>query len=333
MEKGEGFTSTWNDIKAIAEADGAFQFRPGYWENVFRTNTQTAYTAGKLMQYRNNPPPAWRLLVVEDSRTSSICRALVHDGKTSIAIASDHPFWSSIGYPPYHFQCRTGLQAVSKSEIEAGAEIENPSMQNMQFKPMKGFGGNPLDKESWWMMEGSMFKRAVKYNLVDDITNFAEKLGMENFLMTKLKGFEVLHTSKSGGYVKKAELAKIGTKNVEVNGHYKETDELSTAIKAANSGDKIFFMPRVRKPGVSDLDIIINNNLGDIKHIFTPTENAINNAFISARKQKARVVLLEIVTPKLDINFVKPIIQNQLGEDVRQAIVYFGNTRYVITKK
>jgi len=335
MEKGEGFASTWSDIKAIAEADGAFQFRSGYWENVFRTNTQTAYTAGKLMQYRNNPPPAWNLLIIDDSRTSDICRGLIHSGKQSLAMLSNHPFWEKFGYPPYHFQCRTGLQAVYSSQIGTDIQVENPTMKSFgkNFKPMEGFGGNPLEKESWWMMEGSMFKRAVKYNLADDITNFAEKLGMENYLMTKLKGFEVIHTSKSGGYVKKAGLAKIGTKNVEVNGHYKETDELGIAIKAANSGDKIFFLPRVRKPGVSDLDIIINNNLGDIKHIFTPTANAINEAFVRAREQKARVVLLEIVTRKIDIDFVKPIIQNQLGDDVRQAIVYFGNARHVITKK
>jgi hypothetical protein len=35
MQDGQGFASTWKDIKAIADEDGAFQFRPGYWENVF----------------------------------------------------------------------------------------------------------------------------------------------------------------------------------------------------------------------------------------------------------------------------------------------------------
>jgi len=81
MEKGEGYASTWKDIKAIAAEDGAINFTPGYWENVYRTNTQTAYTAGKLMQFKDNPPPAWRLLIVDDSRTSDICRGLMRDGK------------------------------------------------------------------------------------------------------------------------------------------------------------------------------------------------------------------------------------------------------------
>jgi len=335
MEKGEGFASTWQDIKAIADADGAFQFRPGYWENVFRTNTQTAYTTGKLMQHQKNPPPAWQLLIVEDSRTSSICRGLIRDGKQSLALPSNHPFWEKYGYPPYHFQCRTGLQAVYASQIGTDVQVENPTMKslNKHFKPMEGFGGNPLDKESWWMMTEQMVRRAAKYNIIDDVTNLAHKLGMENYLMSKLKGFETLYTSKSGGYVKKAGLAKPGTQNIEVNGHYTQTDELGAAKRAAASGNKIFFMPRVKKSGTSDLDIIINNNLGEIKHIFTPSKNAITETFVKARSQGASVVLLDIVTPDLSINFVKPIVQSQLGEKIKKAIVLFGKTEYVITKK
>jgi hypothetical protein len=43
------------------------------------------------------------------------------------------------------------LQAVYQSQIGAGVQVENPSIENLDehFKPMKGFGGNPLDKESW----------------------------------------------------------------------------------------------------------------------------------------------------------------------------------------
>ncbi len=111
MEKGESIAQVWSDIKSIAESDGGFGLRPGYWENVFRTNTQTAYTAGKLMRFQNNPPPAWRLLIIDDDRTSDICRGLMLNGKRDIAMPSNHPFWKTFGFPPYHFQCRTGLQA------------------------------------------------------------------------------------------------------------------------------------------------------------------------------------------------------------------------------
>ena len=218
MKNGQGFASTWKDIKEIAEADGAFQFRPGYWENVFRTNTQTAYTAGKLMQYRNNPPPAWRLMVVEDSRTSDICRALVHGGKTSIAMASDHPFWNSIGFPPYHFQCRTGLQAVSKSEIEAGAEIENPSIQDMQFKPMKGFGGNPLEKD-WWDLTDSMRKRAKEYGIYEEFQQVKSEIlpnKKKNVIINEDKIAEALHEFESSIMHKNHEEAAFINKDGKV---------------------------------------------------------------------------------------------------------------------
>jgi hypothetical protein len=147
LETGKGTAETykqWQAIQTLVQ-DDALQLRPGYWENVFRTNTQTAYVAGKLTQFQNNPPPAWRLLIVDDSRTSDICRGLIREGKDDLALASDHPFWKTFGFPPYHYQCRTGLQAVYQSQIDHGAQVENPTMESLrgQFKPMKGFGGNP----------------------------------------------------------------------------------------------------------------------------------------------------------------------------------------------
>ena len=186
MEFGKGVAETyrqWQTLRTLAR-DNAMELRPGYWENVFRTNTQTAYTAGKLMQFQNNPPPAWRLLIVEDSRTSDICRGLLSSGKQSLTLASNHPFWAAFGYPPYHYQCRTGLQAVYQSEIEAGTEVDNPTMKNLRgrFKPMKGFGGNPLDKESWWMMTENMALRARRYGIFNEVESFARSNGLHNVL-------------------------------------------------------------------------------------------------------------------------------------------------------
>jgi hypothetical protein len=118
------------------------QLRPGYWEIVFRTNTQTAYAAGKLMQFQNNPPPAWRLLIIDGSRTSGICRGLIRDGKNDLVMASGHPFWKTFGFSPYHYQYGTGIQGVYRNQINHGTWVENPSIESLRerFKPMKGFG-------------------------------------------------------------------------------------------------------------------------------------------------------------------------------------------------
>jgi hypothetical protein len=190
LEKGGGFASTWNDIRAVAAEDGALNFRPGYWENVFRTNTQASYTAGKLMQYKNNPPPAWQLLIVDDSRMSDICHGLIQSGKQSLALPSNHPFWEKYGFPPYHYQCRTGLQAVYQSQIGTDVQVENPSMKSLDehFKPMKGFGGNPLDKESWWKLTDNMIIRAEKFGIWSDILQQTTDLGMLSYQKEMLKG-------------------------------------------------------------------------------------------------------------------------------------------------
>jgi hypothetical protein len=84
------------------------------------------------MQFKNNPPPAWRLLIINDSRTSDICRGLIREGKDDLTLASNHPFWKTFGFPPYHYQCRTGLQAVYQSQINHGAQVENPTIENLQ---------------------------------------------------------------------------------------------------------------------------------------------------------------------------------------------------------
>jgi SPP1 gp7 family putative phage head morphogenesis protein len=185
METGKGIGETykqWQTLQTLIQ-DDAMKLRSGYWENVYRTNTQTAYTAGKLMQFKDNPPPAWRLLIIDDDRTSDICRGLMRDGKQSLTMASDHPFWETFGFPPYHFQCRTGLQAVYKSEIGQGTTIENPSMKSLrkQFEPMDGFGGNPVDKESWWKITGTMIERATKYGIWPDILQQTADLDMLSY--------------------------------------------------------------------------------------------------------------------------------------------------------
>jgi len=281
MEKGEGYASTWKDIKAIAAEDGALNFRPGYWENVYRTNTQTAYTAGKLMQFKDNPPPAWRLLIVDDDRTSDICRGLMRDGKQSLTMVSDHPFWETFGYPPYHFNCRTGLQAVYQSEIGNETTVENPSMKSLrkEFTPMDGFGGNPLDKESWWKITDSMIERATKYGIWSDILQQTADLDMISYQKELLKGYVHLFDGQKGGYVQQSK-----------NWNYSKK-ELDTAKELANDGHKIYLLPRSKI--VKSADMIIDNKIGEIKHQEEPGFKSISSEIRDAGKfQRARVVVI-----------------------------------------
>jgi hypothetical protein len=94
------------------------------------------------------------------------------------------------GFPPYHYQCRTGLQAVYQSQIGTDVQVENPSIESLDehFKPMDGFGGNPLDKESWWMITNNMIARAEKYGIWSDILQQVSDLDMVSYQKELLKG-------------------------------------------------------------------------------------------------------------------------------------------------
>jgi hypothetical protein len=109
-------------------------------------------------------------------------------------------------------------------------------------------------------------------------------------------------------------------------------DELGAATRAAKAGHKVYFLPQVNKSGVSDPDVIINNELADIKHVFTPTENAIKKALDRAKDQGVSIVLLEIVTPDLTDNFVDTSIKKHLGSRIKYALVSQGGNVRTVTK-
>ena len=183
LEKREPFYKAWEKFKDIAKSDGKDYFAR-YFETVYRTNIQSAYNAGRLMQYKNNQPPAWELLFMEDSRMSDICTNLMNEVGRQ-AIKSDDAFWSTVGFPPYHFNCRTTFRAVYPDELQTDKitliEPQNPA-------PLaNGFGGNPLDKESFWKLTDTMLERAEKYGLKTVIEKTANALGLNDFSFSGIK--------------------------------------------------------------------------------------------------------------------------------------------------
>ncbi len=309
MESGKGVAEThkqWQTIQTLVQ-DDAMKLKPGYWENVFRTNTQTAYTAGKLMKFQNNPPPAWRLLIVEDSRTSDICRGLIRDGKQDVAMAADHPFWKTFGFPPYHYQCRTGLQAVYQSEIEDGADVENPAMEELRerFKPMEGFGGNPVDKESWWMMTENMALRAARYDIFNDIESFAKENGLYNFAMNLARGEDLRRLEGTNYAVRKAGIADPKQK------------EIAAAQLLEENGHTVFFAPENKTKYMKNYDAIIDGRLGEIKILeqFKQIKNRLNQA----EKQRASIVCLE-----------PPMVNHSLNDVISEVRDWFHKNQHKI---
>jgi hypothetical protein len=282
LQDGKGYAAHWRDIKAIAEEDGAYPWKPGYWENVFRTNTQTAYIAGKLMRYQKNPPPAWRLMVIDDDRTSGICRALIQEGKNGLVLPSSHKFWSVYGFPPYHFQCRTGLQAIYQYQIGHGVEVENPSMKSLRrnFHPQKGLGGNPIEKESWWKITPEMVSRAENYGILKDLPRQAYDMDMISYEKELLTGkYTRIYEGKKGGYVEAAS-----------NWEYSQKEE-NAAKELADEGHQIYFLPRTRN--AKSADMIIDNQIGEIKHQTEKGFKSLRDELLKAgAEQRARTVVM-----------------------------------------
>ena len=265
LETGGNYKTTWEDLKNRVDTD-SLKIKPNYWETVFRTNTQSAYIAGKLQQYDKMNVAAYQLMVIEDVRTSRICRNLLMSSGYGMILPVDHPFWKKYGFPPYHFNCRTSLRAVLPSQIGKYGNIsENPSMKSLtKFKPQEGFGGNPLDRGNWWMITPQQMEQAIKYGCLNSF-NREENIFAD---YDKIWKDYTRYEGKNGGWY---DLYK------EVPSDWVNDEHPNKPIVEvlAENGYKIKVLPQLndikRKYGIkwSNPDILVNGLLADIKTVDT----------------------------------------------------------------
>lgn len=83
-------------------------------DNIFRTNMQTAYAAGRYakMQTLKATRPWWQYITVEDRRrrpTHAVLHGLVYH--------ADHEFWGT-NYPPNGFRCRCCVRTLSARQMK-----------------------------------------------------------------------------------------------------------------------------------------------------------------------------------------------------------------------
>ena len=287
MEKGEYFTETWKDIKAFTEdADQPFSAR--YFETVYRTNMQSAYNAGRLMQYQNNMPPAWELLFIEDGRTSDICKGLASIAGNGKALAASHSFWSTYGFPPYHFNCRTTFRAVYDYEIGHGMEIENVPMKQIRqnFKPQEGFGGNPIEKESWWRLTDKMKERIERYGIKKEVEAAAKAAGIDNF------DVRLAHNELG-----KRRLQGTDFKANIIEGADPKPHEVEIAKILSENGYEVLFTPEnTFIQGMKNPEGVIPNldKIVEMKRITSPSLEKIADNIKEAIYQKTEIVVLNL---------------------------------------
>ena len=105
-------------------------------ENMYRTNIQTAFMAGRYREMMENVKdrPYWQYVAVMDSRTRPAHSAL--NGKV---FRYDDPFWK-VHYPPNGFQCRCRVRSLSEQDVEARKLTVESGKDNIVWeeKPIGG---------------------------------------------------------------------------------------------------------------------------------------------------------------------------------------------------
>ena len=151
LKNGETLPEFKQRIMAAIQTQGWHDHRV---ENIFRTNLQTAYAAGryKKMQAVKASRPYWQYLAVMDKRVRP-SHAILHEK----VYPANHEFWAS-NYPPNGFRCRCCVRTLSARQVEKeGLTVEKEMPQagvwtdpktNMEYfvhfpGADKGFRNNP----------------------------------------------------------------------------------------------------------------------------------------------------------------------------------------------
>lgn len=123
-------------------------------DNIYRTNLQSAYMAGryyKMMDVKENFP-YWEFVPIQDNRTTDGCSNL-----NGVILPADDSFWKT-NYPPRHHNCRSRVRASSADQLESrGVEVSDPDKYK-DVKPAKGFETNPGE----WKPDFSKYSTNVK---------------------------------------------------------------------------------------------------------------------------------------------------------------------------
>ena len=240
------------------------------------------------MQYQNNPPAAWELLVIEDGRTSDTCKGIVSLIGNGKALPIGHDFWNNYVFPPYHFNCRTTFRAVYDYEKGHGTEIANVSMPKIKrkFRPQAGFGGNPIEKESFWRLTETMIKRIKRYGIEEDVKAAARAANIDNFDVY-LANNEIKTRHLNGTDFN----AKI------IDGAEPKPHELEIGKILEENGYNILFTPENKFiTGMKNPEGIITNldKIVEMKEIGSPDLEKIKDRIKEAVRQKSEIIVLNL---------------------------------------
>lgn len=109
-----GWLRTEGGTYADVDGEVVATLPPHRLQTIFRTNTQSAYMAGRYKQLLDQADiaPYWQYVAVMDDRTRPHHAAL-----NGLIFRHDDPFWDSF-FPPCGFNCRCSVRALRLRDIE-----------------------------------------------------------------------------------------------------------------------------------------------------------------------------------------------------------------------
>ena len=113
-----------HDGKVIIDPTSGEVFgAPRRLENIYRTNMQTAYSAGQYQGYMANidSRPYWMYDAVGDHRTRP-----AHAAMDGLVYRYDDPFWATF-YPPNGYRCRCSVIALSDRDMQRDGKVLSQS--------------------------------------------------------------------------------------------------------------------------------------------------------------------------------------------------------------
>lgn len=131
----------WSGRKEITLKDGTkstVNLTPSRLETVYRTNLQSAYSAGRWQQIEEakQTRPYLQFLAVVDESTSDVCSSLNRK-----VFAVDDEIWNSI-MPPLHHNCRSTVRSLSEKQlVREGLTPENIDPKTLDIQD--NFRANP----------------------------------------------------------------------------------------------------------------------------------------------------------------------------------------------
>jgi SPP1 gp7 family putative phage head morphogenesis protein len=103
--------------KERLEKAGWTPANPSHVETIFRTNIQSAYSAGRVAEMTQpdilKARPYWEIRAVGDSRTRA-----THRNASGTILSADNPYWTRC-FPPFGYNCRCKCISRSKRWVDA----------------------------------------------------------------------------------------------------------------------------------------------------------------------------------------------------------------------